>query len=320
MNTHVLRGLVAAVSLLALGASARAADVLHVGKAAATSSAILPVDVGVRTGIFAKHGLDVQISTLQGGGKMHQAMVAGSIDLGIGAGPEMALIAKGSPELAVCNMAPSAPFIGLGVPADSPIRKVAQLKGKKIGVSSIGGLTYWLSLELARTQGWGPHGISPVAIGNGASSVAAAIRTHAVDATMSGTSIIFNMEAKDEARLLIPVTKFVGNIGAGMIFATDQAMKTSPGAIRNFLAGWLETVAFMRKHRDEAIKIEAAVTHFSPAVQTKEFDLTIGMFNSDCKFDAESLKNLKRSFTDLKLVDAPPDMSKLYTEKFIPRG
>lgn len=309
----------ALAACLAVAAPAGAAEPLHVGKAASTSSAILPTDVGVRTGIFAKHGLDVSISELGGGGKMHQAMAAGSLDIGVGAGPEMALIAKGSPELAVCNMAPSAPFIGIGVPTDSKVDNVAELKGKRIGVSSIGGLTYWLSLELARTEGWGEHGITPVAIGNGSASVIAAFRTHAVDAMITGTSLIFNMEEQKVGRLLIPVSKYEGNIGAGMIFATDKLIKTNPDAIRRFLAGWLDTIVYMRQHRAETIKIEAAVTKFSPAVQAKEYDQTIGMFSSDCKFDAESLRNLKRSFGDLKLVETSPDMARLYTEKFIPR-
>ena len=43
------------------------------------------------------------------------------------------------------------------------------------------------------------------------------------------------------------------------------------------------------------------------------------MFSNDCKFDAASLANLKRAFVDQKLVETPPDMSKLYTEAFLPK-
>jgi hypothetical protein len=53
---------------------------------------------------------------------------------------------------------------------------------------------------------------------------------------------------------------------------------------------------------------------------SKVYDLTIGMFTSDCKFDRDSLATLKRSFVELNLVGTPPDMSKLYTEAFLPRG
>jgi len=54
-------------------------------------------------------------------------------------------------------------------------------------------------------------------------------------------------------------------------------------------------------------------------VMSRDYDLTIGMFTKDCKFDAESLATLKRSFVDLKLLATPPDMSALYTEAFLPK-
>ncbi len=43
------------------------------------------------------------------------------------------------------------------------------------------------------------------------------------------------------------------------------------------------------------------------------------MFSRDCKFDAEPLATLERSFISLKLLKDTPDMSKLYTEAFIPK-
>jgi len=72
----------------------------------------------------------------------------------------------------------------------------------------------------------------------------------------------------------------------------------------------------MRSHKAETVKIEGAATGFSPNVMAKEYDLTIGMFKKDCRFDPEGLATLKRSFSDLKLLATPPDMSKLYTEEF----
>ncbi len=319
MKKNILHGLAVAALAAVFGLPAQAATVLHVGKAAKDAAPTLAVNVGVKTGIFAKHGLDVIVSDFSGGGKMHQAMAAGSIDIGAGAGPEMALIAKGSPELAICNAFPPVSFIGIMVPEDSPIHSVAQLKGKRIGVSSMGGLTYWLGLELARTQGWGPNGIKIVAIGNGAASIVAAFRTHAVDADIGPTAVAFNMEAKKIGRLLIPVSKYEGNLAAGTLYATKHLIRTNPGAIRRFLAAWFETVKFMRTHKAETVKIESEVTGFPESVQAKEYDLNIGGFSSTGKFDAQSLDNLKRSFIALKLLKKVPNMSKLYTERFLPK-
>ncbi|HUZ72796.1 MAG TPA: ABC transporter substrate-binding protein [Stellaceae bacterium] len=318
MNKIVLN-IFLAVLIIACGSPAFAATILNEGNSARTSSAELPVDVGVQAGIFAKHGLDVRISYFEGGSKLFQAMTAGSIDIGVSAGPEMALTAKGAPMLAVCNMAPPVSFIGIAVPEGSPIHTVAELKGKRIGVASAYSLTHWLALELARTQGWGPNGVTPISIGNAPSALIAAFRTHMVDAIITSTVFAFDLEAHHQGRLLVTASKFEGNLAAGTIFATNRVIAKDPDAIRRFLAAWFETIDFMRKNKAETVKIESKVTGYPVDVQGKEYDLTIGMFSNECTFDAESLANLKRSFIDLKLLSSPPDMSKLYTKAFMPK-
>jgi ABC-type nitrate/sulfonate/bicarbonate transport system substrate-binding protein len=319
MKRSIIRTFTLAAIALTSISVAQAADKLAVGKASPTSSPMLPVDVGVKTGIFAKHGLDVTIQNFGGGGKMHQAAAAGAIDLGVGAGPEMALIAKGSPEIAIANVVGPATFLGVAVPADSKAKTLADLKGTKIAVSSNGSFTFWLAQQLAKKQGWGEKDITIVANGSEPATVVAAFRTHNVDADIIPTSLTFEMEEKNEGRLLAPVSSYMGNTSAGTIFATTKIVQSNPDAVKRFLAGWFETVDFMRKNKAETVKIGMGMTGFSEAVQAKEYDLTIGMYSHDGKFDAETLKNLQESFTDLKLVDSPPDMSKLYTEAYLPK-
>src|SRR5262249_9740990 len=154
---------------------------LTVGKAAPNADPIIPVNVGDQLGIFKKHGLDLKIVDFGGGSRMAQAMAAGSIDIGDGSGTEMALVAKGVPMIAAGEAAGQSPFLSVAGPWDSPIRWIEQLKGKKIGVSSSGSLTDWLTKELARKQGWGPEGVTAVAIGNGVNTIIAAFREHLVD-------------------------------------------------------------------------------------------------------------------------------------------
>jgi NitT/TauT family transport system substrate-binding protein len=298
--------------------AASAATTLTVGKAAPNADPIIPVDVGNQLGIFKKHGLDLKIVDFTGGSKMATAVAAGSIDIGDGAGTEMALVAKGVPMTAICETAGPIPFIGIGVPWDSPIHTIDQLKGKKIGFSSAGSLTDWLIRELVRKEGWGPQAVTGVAIGNGAGNIISAFRANLVDADVAVTSLFLQMEEKKTGRLLFPVTKYEGNLAAGTLYASNTLIKNNPDAVRAFVAAWIETVDYMRAHQAQTVKIESAVTGFAPSVMSKDYDLTIGMFTKSCRFDAESLATLKRSFADLKLLPTAPDMSKLYTEEFLP--
>jgi NitT/TauT family transport system substrate-binding protein len=298
---------------------ASAQTTLTVGKAAPNADPIIPVNVGEKLGIFKKHGLDLKIVDFTGGSKMTTAMTAGSIDIGDGAGTEMALVAKGVPMMAICESAGPIPFIGIGVPYDSPIHTIDQLKGKKIAYSSAGSLTEWLAKELERSQGWGPNGVTGVAIGNGASNIISSFRAHLVDADIGVTSLFLAMEEKKTGRLLFPVTKYEGNLAAGTLYASDKLIKSNPKAVREFVAGWIETVNYIRTHKAETVKIESGITGFPESVMSKDYDLTVGMFSKACEFDPASLATLKRSFAELKLLPTTPDMSKLYTTEFLPK-
>jgi ABC-type nitrate/sulfonate/bicarbonate transport system substrate-binding protein len=323
MNRYALRAGAYAVVAVALGAAAglpaSADTTLVVGKAAPNADPIIPVNVGYDAGIFKKHGLDLKIVDFTGGSKMAQAMAAGSIDIGDGAGTEMALVAKGVPMLAICESTTTFPFLSVGVPEDSPIKSVAELKGKKMGISSAGSLTDWLAKELARKEGWPAGSLTAVTIGNASSGIIAAFRAHLVDADIGTTSLFLDMEEKHSARLLIPVSDFVGPAGSGALYASQHLMATDPAAIRAFVAGWIDTIDYIRTHKAETVKIESGVTGAPESVMSKEYDLTLSMFTKGCEFDAESLATLKRGFADMKILDTPPDMSKLYTVQYLPK-
>ena len=74
-----------------------AAEKLRVGRAVPQAFSFVPVDVGMKHGIFRKHGLEIESTSFAGDAKMQQAMAADSIDIALGSGPAMAFITKGAP-------------------------------------------------------------------------------------------------------------------------------------------------------------------------------------------------------------------------------
>src|SRR5437879_2314467 len=83
--------------MIALAGSAASADLLRVGKAGREAFSFVPLDIGVRTGIFKQHGLDIEIANFGGDARLQQAMAADDIDVALGSGPGLAFIVKGSP-------------------------------------------------------------------------------------------------------------------------------------------------------------------------------------------------------------------------------
>src|SRR4030081_3984220 len=72
---HQLCALLFASAVLLGGALASAsADTLRVGKAGRDAFSFVPADIGARTGIFRRHGVDIEISSFGGDARLQQAM------------------------------------------------------------------------------------------------------------------------------------------------------------------------------------------------------------------------------------------------------
>jgi NitT/TauT family transport system substrate-binding protein len=313
-----LRSAAIAVTLIAAALGSAQAAKLRVGKAVRQNFGYVPLDVGMAAGIFARHGIEVELFDFSGGAKMHQALVAGNLDIALGAGTDMALIVKGSPAIAVAEISSSPGFMVFQVGADSPAKTSDDLKGKKIGVTSSGSLTQWLVFQLNRAKGWGDAGAVPVPLGGDSTTQVAALRTHEVDAYVSSPALGYELEVKGTGRVLFSSDQFLRRLELFTAFATNDLVARDPDAIRQFLAGWFESVSYMKTHRAESIAASRKITGNSEEADGRQYDVLMPQLSTDGKFDREALATLSRSFVDLKILSEPPDMTKLYTEQFLP--
>jgi NitT/TauT family transport system substrate-binding protein len=301
----------------ALPGAAGAAEMLRIGKAQAEPIDFTPPDIGVAKGFFQKHGIELEIITFAGAAKQQQALAADAVDIGLGGGPEMASIAKGVPETAIAAYALRPDGLALVAAADGPVKTPADLKGKKVSVSSAGSLTEWCVQELSRQQGWGPDGIELVYLGNIAGQIAA-LKTHQIDAMSNDAGTAARMEQEGTGRTVVRFGQVVPDFIIHVLYATNKVVSERPAAVRNFLAGWFETIAFMKDHREETIDLATPVMHQPREIVARAYDVVMPTFSDTGRFEAKGVAVLSRSFVDMKLLPGEPDMSKLYTEKFLP--
>jgi aliphatic sulfonates family ABC transporter substrate-binding protein len=317
-SSRIGLALATAASLLLACHSAMAETKLRVGKAQPNQFAFVPTDIGVDTGIFKKHGLDVEISSFGGDAKMMQALAADGIDIALGGGPAFAAIAKGNPMKAVAALANAPNTILLMVAKDSPIKSVDDLKGKTVSVSTAGSLTFWLTMQLSRQQGWGNDGIKIAPLG-AASAQVAALKTKQVDGVTTDSVTIYQVVESGAARILVKFGDRVPDFHVHVIYASNKLIDSNPEALRAFLAGWMETIRFMKEHRDQAIDIAAKRTGVSKTVATNGYDDTMPIFSTTGHFKPKALDVLAVSFVETKLLPEKPDMSKLLTEAYLPK-
>jgi ABC-type nitrate/sulfonate/bicarbonate transport system substrate-binding protein len=307
----------AALSLLMICAVS-ATELIRVGNVGREAFSFVPANVGKETGIFAKDGLDIEISGFGGDAKLQQAMAADAVDVGLGSGPGMAFIIKGSPVKAIAAMAGPPLIFALVIRSDGAIKTIDDLKGHKVGISTVGSATSWLMNEVSREHGWGFDGFSQVPIGENAARIAA-LKSGAIDGCVVDVGSALRFVEHGDGQILMRFGDVVKNFIMHVIFATDKAIAQRPAALSAFIKGWFETIAFMRQNKTKTVAIAQTVMGTDDKTTSAIYDELMPMFTDNGGFDPKALAVLRRSFVEMKILPDEPDMSKLFTEAFLPK-
>src|SRR6478752_1027281 len=145
--------MLAAASLFASAASAEDTVKLAVGQRGNWDTSVS--EIGQRAGIFKKHGLTLELVYTQGAGETQQAVISGSVDLGIAAGVMGVLSAysKGAPVRIIGAEITGAGDLYWYVEADSPIKTLSDTNGKSIAYSTNGSSTHGVVTAFIKQYG-----------------------------------------------------------------------------------------------------------------------------------------------------------------------
>jgi len=308
---------IVAIALTCSAGLAKADEKIRVGTPETTAFSFSVVDVGNATGIFKKYGLEAERIDFAGGAKMHQAMDAGALDLITGTGSDLLFLTKGAPEKGVAAYANDLAALSLVINADAPMKKIEDLKGKTIAVSTTGSFTSWIAKTIL-----GQHGIAPddfkLAYLGSMNGIVAGLLTKNVDGIIGPSSRSLQLEGEGKVRILANAGQEITNFIANIIYASDTMMAQHPETLKKFVAGYFETIRYMKDHKAETIKITQPATQLSGDIASKGYDLEMPTFFDDGHFDRQKLAAVQQSLVDLKVIDhAYPD-DQLITEKFLP--
>jgi ABC-type nitrate/sulfonate/bicarbonate transport system substrate-binding protein len=292
-------------------------DTIRVGRAIVTAFPFATFEVGNDAHIWDKVNLKLDISSFKGDAQLQDAITAGQIDFGLGGGPAMGYRSKGVPAIAVASMYGPPTDMAIVIAENGPIKSVADLKGKKLGVTTSGSLTDWLVHELARRQGWGSEGIESVAMGSTAARVAA-LEAGQIAGSVQDIGVGYELQAQGKGKVLQTFGNFVQKFETHVIFATDTMVNNHPDIVQRFLKGWFMTVAYMRTHKAETVRSIAPVLGESEAIVGQLYDNDMPAMSSNGAWDPAAVEAVAKSLQALGIMDRVPDPKTIYTSRFVP--
>jgi NitT/TauT family transport system substrate-binding protein len=278
------------------------------------SIGMVPLEFAVNRGYFKKQGLDVQLITVRQSDVIIAATVSGELNFMDIIPTAILASMRGLPIRTIAVVLNRAPYVLIGQPN---VRSPEELKGKRIGVSSVGGMSAYLVREIIARSGLNPdRDVTLLAIG-GTSARVAALLGGTIDAALVVAPDNYALERKGYRRLLL-ASDYVNYPLSGVAASADFLARNKAVAV-SFLKGLLEGAKFTRENKSDAVSFIKKYLKVPDDEAEKSYEFLIKEMPPDLlPEDAVVRSGMNFAQSALKLSsDAVPDISKVRDWSFI---
>ena len=257
-------GLAAVLSILISAGTASAQDKLKLAVGQRGNWDTSVSELGQQAGIFKKHGLELEIVYTQGAGETQQAVISGSVDIGVAAGIMGVLSAysKGAPVRVIGAETTGAADLFWYAKADSPIKTLKDTDGKTIAYSTNGSSTHGIVTAFMKQY---ELKAKPTATG-GPPGTLTQVMSGQVDVGWSAPP--FGLDQLDQNQIRIIAS---GNDAAAfkgqtvrLLLTTAPVLQARKPVIDRYMQAYRETVDWMYAN-PQALKVYAQWLNISEA-------------------------------------------------------
>jgi len=290
----------------------------------------LPAKLTEQLGGFQAEGLNVQLLTEPSGATAENVLIAGDVQGVVGFYDHtIDLQTKGKCITSVVQFADVPGEVEMVAAAKaSTIKSPADFKGKKMGVTSPGSSTDFLTQYLATKGGLTSADYTTVKAGAGQTFIAA-IDNGGIDAGMTTDPTAAKLVSTGKAKVLLDMRTEAGAKQAlgGLYPASSLYMdcawvQSHPEQVQKLANAFVKTLRWIKGHSAEEIaaKMPAEYAAGDPQLYAKAVHDSVGMFNGDGLMKADGAKNvlevLSQFSPNVKGKKDQVDLSKTYTTEF----
>ena len=209
-------------------------------------SMVAPILVALEKGFFRAQGVTVEFQPLRGGPDLVKAVVAGQLQIGASGATDVPVFrATGVPIRFIASGVDGNHFTLNVAPT---ITKLADLKGKSIGVTRVGATTWVFAMMLAKQQGWVPEkDVTVVGLGGLDAQLAALARGEIAAFVWGDGGAVTELQGK--SKILLRLDTVTPKWISQAYYATDDYIKGNKDAIQRTLKALFQGARFMlREH------------------------------------------------------------------------
>lgn len=296
------------LALVALAARAEAQEARKVYVAIpAVTPSVATFAIAKDRGYYREEGLDVELIAMASAVGT-QALIGGNVKFSTLGGASLPPVLRGAP-LRFLFATFSRPMFWLY--ARPEIRSVADLKGKKVGISSLGSGPDSILRDLLKKHGIdGGRGVAILPVGSGTARFYA-LQAGSVDAAMLSIPAIFMAQDAGFRELVSFADQDIVEL-QGSILATTELLETDPALAEKFVRGSLKGFLTFRDHRAAAIQILAKFLRLKEDLMGKIYDRFRSGLTPDGTITEALQKKSIEHIVERVGVKEPPPLGKIF--------
>ncbi|MFG2785553.1 ABC transporter substrate-binding protein [Streptomyces prunicolor] len=289
----------------------------------------LPAMLAQRLGYFDAEGLDVEMLSEPAGVQAETALVAGQVQGTVGFYDHtLDLQTKGKSVESVVQFSHAPGEVEIvSAKAAGDISSPKDFKGKKLGVTSLGSSTDFLTKYLAVKNGVNVSEFTPVAVGAGPTFIAA-LQKGAIDGGMTTDPTVATVLDKKMGKVLIDMRTPEGSQKAlggpypsSSLYMQTDWVNAHKGTVQKLVNAFVKTLKWMSTHSasEIAAKMPADYSQGDKALYTEAVKSTLPMFTDDGVMPVngpETVEKVLKAFNP-NIKNADVDLSKTYTTEFV---
>lgn len=244
-----------ALAIAGLVGAAQAQTTVKVAWCARTvSSAAAPYAIATKLGWFAKDGIKVELVPMPGSTDCVKAVATKDVQYGLPSIEPLAIIRPQGVKIKNYYTAYQANIYGIAVPEDSPIKTFADLKGKKIGVTSMASAGVIVARALAKNNGFDPDKDVSIVVAGEAAQTAALLRGKQVDA-LSQFDTQYALTENAGAKLRLLDAKDIEKFPSNGLIALEERLANNRAEAVALAKGYAMGTVFAIANPEAAIRI-----------------------------------------------------------------
>ncbi|GEC03121.1 sulfonate ABC transporter substrate-binding protein [Streptomyces spinoverrucosus] len=231
---------------------------------------VAPLYLGQRKGIFAKHGLKLEMSPAQGGAAIVPGVVSGQFQFGFSNVTSLMIAETNNvPVQAVVNGIASTgvqgkDFGALTVKEDSAVRTAKDLEGKKVAINTLKNINETAVRASVSKAGGDPDQVEFVELAF--DQMPAALDGGRIDAAMVVEPALATVKSQGGREIASPFVDIAPGLTIAMYFTSTRYAEQNPDVVKKFRDATEESLAYADSHPDEVREIVTTYTKISPDV------------------------------------------------------